>query len=207
MKRVPFTAKVFASLALAGAAASVAGLGTFATFTSATSAQSQSVGSGTVSIALGAMNRLTVGASNIVPGDTIERAVDVTNNGAAGTSQVGSISLTTSLGAPTSLLDSDTTNGLQMQIDSCSVAWTEAGNGTTIPYTYTCGGSTSVVLASQPVITAGATLSNMSALTAGNTDRLRLKLTLPATAGNTFQGKSSTIAYVFTATQRAAASK
>jgi hypothetical protein len=207
LKHVPFTAKLVASLALAGAAASVAGLGTFATFTSATSAQNQALASGTVSIALGSTNRLTVGASNIVPGDTIERAVDLTNNGSAGTSQVGAISLTSSLASATSLLDSDATNGLQMQVDSCSQAWTEAGNGTTTPYTYTCGGTTAAVLASRPVIAAGVALSNMTALTAGNTDRLRIKLTLPAAAGNTFQGLSSTIAYVFTASQRAAASK
>jgi len=45
--------KVFGSIAVLGCAASVAGLGTFASFTSSTSA-SQSISSGTVSIALGA---------------------------------------------------------------------------------------------------------------------------------------------------------
>lgn len=206
MRRLLFTPKLFASLALVGGAASIAGLGTFATFTSATSAQNQALSSGTVSIALGSTNRLTVGASNIVPGDTIERAVDITNNGSAGTSSVGSISVTTSA-SPSSLLDTDGTNGLQMQIDSCSQAWTESGNGTTVPYTYTCGGTTSSVLASRAVIASGVALSNMSAVTAGNTDRLRVKLTLPSAAGNSFQGLSSTIGYVFTASQRAAASK
>jgi hypothetical protein len=191
-----------ASLAVMGAAASIAGLGTFATFTSSTSAQNQALTSGTVSITLGSPNRLAVGASNLVPGDTIERAVDLTNNGSAGTSQVGSITLTTTA-SPSSALDTDTTNGLQMQIDSCSVAWTESGP----PYTYTCGGSTSVVLASRAVIGNAISLSNMSALTAGNTDHLRVKLTLPSGAGNSLQGLSSTISYVFTATQRNAASK
>jgi hypothetical protein len=47
-------------------------------------------------------------------------------------------------------------------------------------------------------------LSNMSAITAGNTDHLRVTLTLPAGAGNTLQGQSSTLNYVFTANQRAA---
>jgi spore coat-associated protein N len=202
MRRLAVTPKLMASMAVIGAAASIAGLGTFATFTSSTSAQSQALTSGTVSITLGSTNRLTVGASNLVPGDTVERAVDITNNGSAGTSQVGSITLTTSA-SPSSALDTDTTNGLQMQIDSCSVAWTESGP----PYTYTCSGTTSVVLASRAVIGNAISLSNMSALTAGNTDHLRVKLTLPSGAGNSLQGLSSTISYVFTATQRNAASK
>ena len=103
-----------------------------------------------------------------------------------------------------SLLDTDTTNGLQMQIDSCPVAWTESGGPA---YTYTCGGSTSVVLASRAVIGNSIALSNMSAVTGGNTDHLRVKLTLPAAAGNTLQTLSSTIGYVFTANQRTATSK
>ena len=202
MRRLAITPKLMASLAVLGAAASIAGLGTFATFTSSTSAQNQALTSGTVSITIGTADRLAVGASNLVPGDTIDRAVDINNNGSAGTSQVGSITLTTSA-SPSSLLDTDATNGLQMNIDSCSVAWTESGP----PYTYTCGGSQSVVLASRAVIGSAISLSNMTALTAGNTDHLRVRLTLPSGAGNTLQNLSSTISYVFTATQRNAASK
>src|SRR3954466_4130112 len=77
------TRKLLGSIAVLGAAASIAGLGTFATFTSSTSASS-SISSGTVSIGLGATgsvtNRLTVNATNIVPGDTIQRSVDLTNS-------------------------------------------------------------------------------------------------------------------------------
>ncbi len=197
--KVPVYIKLLASVAILGTAAGVASLATFASFTSSTSAQAQSLTSGTVSITLGAANRLTVGASNLVPGDTIQRAVDINNNGSAGTSSVGSITLTTT--APTtSLLDSDATNGLQMVIDKCSVAWTESGP----PYTYTCGGTTTSVLTTRAVIGGSIALSNMSALTAGNTDRLRITLTLPAGASNTLQGQSSVLNYVFTGNQRAA---
>jgi hypothetical protein len=63
------------------------------------------------------------------------------------------------------------------------------------------------VLSSRPVIQSGATLSNLSSLTAGNTDHLRVTLTFPSAAGNTFQNKSSTIQYTFTGTQRAATNK
>jgi len=101
------------------------------------------------------------------------------------------------------VLDTDGTNGLQMVIDKCSAAWTESGP----PYTYTCGGSTSTVLSSRAVIQSGVTLSNLSSLTAGNTDHLRVTLTFPSGAGNSFQNKSSTIQYTFTGTQRAATNK
>jgi hypothetical protein len=200
--RLPLYVKVVASVAILGAAAGVASLATFASFTSSTAAQAQSLSSGTVSITLGAANRLAVGATNLVPGDTIQRAVDITNNGSAGTSSVGSVSLTTTA-SPSSLLDTDTTNGLQMVVDKCSVAWTESGP----PYTYTCGGTTTSVLASKAVIGNNVALSNMSSITAGNTDHLRVTLTLPAAAGNTLQGQSSTLSYVFTASQRAASNQ
>lgn len=92
-----------------------------------------------------------------------------------------------------------------MVIDKCSVAWTEAGSSPA--FTYTCGGTTTSVLASQAVIGSAISLANLSSLTAGSTDRLRLTLTLPSGAGNTFQNITSTISYGFTGTQRTATSK
>jgi spore coat-associated protein N len=194
--------KLIASVALLGAAASIAGLGTFATFTSTTSAN-HTVASGTVTIALGATggptNRLTVGATALAPGDTIQRGVDLINQGSL---DLASITLTTTA-SPTSLLDSDATNGLQMVIDRCSVAWTESGP----PYTYTCGGSTSSVLGTRPVIGSNLALSNLGSLISAATDHLRVTLTFPSGAGNSLQNQSSTITYAFTGTQRAATNK
>jgi predicted ribosomally synthesized peptide with SipW-like signal peptide len=194
--------KLIATIAIVGAAASIAGLGTYATFTSSTS-QSHTISSGTVTIALGATgastNRLNIGASGLAPGDTIQRSVDLTNSGSL---DLASVTLTTTA-SPSSLLDTDATNGLQMVIDKCSVAWTEAGP----PYTYTCGGTTSTVLASRAVIGSGLSLSNLGSTTAGATDHLRVTLTLPSGAGNTLQNQSSTISYAFTGTQRAATNK
>ena len=196
--------KLLVSLAIVAAAASIAGLGTFATFTSSTSA-SQSVSSGTVTIALGATgastNRLTVGASNIAPGDTIQRSVDLINSGSI---DLSGITLTTSATA-SSLLDTDATNGLQMVIDRCSNAWTEGGVAPA--YTYTCSGATSTVLASRAVVGSNLTLSNLSALTNGVTDYLRVTLSFPSAAPNSFQNQSSTIQYTFTGTQRAGTNK
>ena len=194
--------KVFGSIAVLGVAASIAGLGTFASFTSSTSA-SQSISSGTVSIALGASgpaNRLAVAASNLVPGDTVQRAVDLTSNSS---DPLGSVSLQTSA-APSNALTTDT-NGLTVKIDKCSVAWTESG--TAPAYTYTCSGTTTSILAA---IAAGNTssLASLAALTSGSsTDHLLVTLSLPSAAGNTLQGLSTTITYAFSGTQRAATSK
>ena|SRR5262245_45223658 len=200
----PTTHKLLATVAVLGAAASIAGLGTYATWTSTTS-QSHTISSGTVTIALGATgaatNRLNVNATALAPGDTVQRSADLTNSGSI---DLASVTLTTSA-SPTSLLDTDTTNGLQMVIDKCSQAWTEAG--TAPAYTYTCGGTTSTVLASRAVIGSNLSLSNLGVTTSGATDHLRVTLTLPSGAPNTLQNQSSTISYAFTGTQRAATSK
>ena len=191
------------SIALILVAVALAGVGAFAAFTSSASV-SQSITSGTVTIALGATgtadNRLNIAATGVVPGDTIQRAVNVSNTG---NQDIASITLTTAA-STSSLLDTDATDGLQMVIERCSVAWTEGGSAPA--YTYTCSGTTSSVLASRAVIGSGLSLSNLG-LTAGTTNHLRVTLTLPSTAGNTLQGLTSVIAYTFTGTQRAATSK
>lgn len=177
-----------------------AGTGALATWTATTSA-SNTVAAGTVSVALGSTgastNRLTVNASGLVPGDTVQRSFNLTNTGSQ---DLASVALTTTA-SPSSLLDTDTTNGLQMVIDRCSVAWTEAGSSPA--FTYTCGGSTTTITSSRPVIQSALTMSGLGALTAGATDYLRLTLTFPSTAGASFQGLSSTLTYSFLGTQRA----
>jgi spore coat-associated protein N len=191
------TNKVIATIAVLGAAAAIAGLGTFATFTSSTST-SHTIASGTLSLTSGPVNRLGTGASLIAAGDSMQRAIDLNY---AGSVDMGSATLTTSA-SPSSALDTDTTDGLHLAIDKCSVAWTESGP----PYTYTCGGSVSTVLASQPLIGSNVGLSNLT-LTAGTTDHLRVTVTLPSTAGNAFQNLSSTVGYTFTGVQRAGTSQ
>jgi spore coat-associated protein N len=192
--------KVLLSVAALGVSAGIAGLGTFASFTSTTSA-SQTVASGTVAIALGApgaANRLTVNASGLVPGDTVQRAFTLSNTG---NQSLASIGLTTTA-SPSSLLDTDATNGLQMVVERCSVAWVELGSSPA--FDYTCAGVTTTVIASRPVIGANLNMASLSSLTNGGSDQLRLTLTLPSTAGNTLQGLSSTLTYTFLGTQRTA---
>lgn len=196
-----------------GLAGGMAGLGTFATFTGSTQA-SHSIASGTVVIALGtpgANNRLTTGATGLVPGDTVQRRVKLTNTGSE---NLASVTLTTSA-TTTSLLDTDGTNGLQLKIEKCGgvVGWTESLSGP--PYTYTCDGALagdglgvrSTVLASRPVVGSTLGLTGLSSLSAAGFDDMVVTLTLPSTAGDSFQGKTSTINYQFDAIQRGAAAK
>lgn len=188
------------ALAALGLGAALAGSGALATWTATTTA-GNTVAAGTVLIALGntgaSTNRLTVNASGLVPGDTVQRSFDITNTGSQ---DMASVALTTTA-SPSSLLDTDTTNGLQMVVDRCSVAWTESGSSPA--FTYSCSGSTTTIVSSRAVIQSALTMAGLSSLVAGGTDHLRLTLTFPSTAGSSFQGLSSTLAYSFLGTQRA----
>ena len=60
-------------------------------------------------------------------------------------------------------------------------------------------------MAERDIVGAAVPVTGLSSLTtAGATDQLKMTVTLPATAGNTFQNLASTIAFTFTGTQRAA---
>lgn len=197
--------KVLASVALLGVAASVAGLGTYGSFTSTTSA-SENVTAGTVTVALGsagtATNRLTVPATGVIPGDSIQRAASITNTG---NQDFGGVTLsTTSVGAGTKLT-SDVVNGLQVTVDSCSVPWTEAGVAPA--FTYTCAGTVTSVLPTRPIIGTDVVLPGLTSIASGKTDNLRVTAVLPTAADNTFQGLSSSVNFAFTATQRGATNR
>lgn len=224
-RRHPLALLGGASLAAATLAV-VAGTGGFSLFSgSVAPASSQPVKSGTVTInfgsASGTGDELTVGATNVAPGDTIQRGVTLTNSGTVDLSQVTfqlalpSVStdtnpLTEATCTAASCSTPTTANELQLQVQACSVAWTATlltDNG----YSYTCsasGGATSV-LASTPVSTlmadtttppvsgstaiSGVPLTPLNSLTAGGTDYLVATLTLPSTAPNSvYVGSTST---------------
>lgn len=191
-------APMMATVGLIGVTAAVVGGLAFATFTSTTSVN-QNVDSGNVAFASltpsGAGQRLSVAATDIAPGDTIQRAVTLTNTGSIDM-DASAVRLTTTA-VTSSLLDTGA-NGLTMTIDKCSVAWTESA----FPYTYTCGGTTTTVLASSPVIGSNVALSNI-VTTPSTANHLRVTLTLPTAADNTYQDQASVISYTFAGTQRA----
>jgi spore coat-associated protein N len=197
--------KLALSGVLLAAGAALAGHGAFATFTSSATGGPQTVSTGTVTIVLGSTgssaNRLNINATGVAPGDTIQRSVNLSNSGSL---NLAAITLGLSA-SPTSTLDTDAADGLQTTVQSCSVAWTEAGP----PYVYTCSGTTTSVLASTAVATLKATpaaLPGIGSLTASGSDHLLVTLSLPSVTGNSFRNLSSTLTYTFTGTQRAAQS-
>ncbi len=180
--------KVVGSLGVIGAAAAVAGMGTFGTFTDSTTPVTTTIASGTVDINLTpAGATIPVTTAGFVPGDSLTRAVTLSNNGS---SELASVSLSTTVAA-SSNLTTDGVNGLQIAVKSCSVPWTA---------TYTCGGL-ELVHGTGPVLT-NMKLNAPNSLTPGQTDHLIFTISLPQSADNTFQNKSAALSLTFTGTQR-----
>jgi len=112
-----------------------------------------------------------ISLSNMVPGDSASRTVTITNSGSVGFTYTG----VSSTGAST-LLWSDTTNGLQVTVT----------RGATTLYT---GALSGLTLAASPTVAAS------------GTDTLTFLFSLPTSAGNTFQGLTQTFTITYTATQ------
>ncbi len=205
-----------AAILLLGTVSAVT-IGSGATFTSARATNDvgqnggTAVTTGVLDLTLGAQgnntNSVDVAASGLVPGDTIQRAIDVTN---AGTVDFSGVTLASTASASNDLTDA--TTGLQMNIEECSVAWVKQAG-----WTYLCGpadagtktaltnfNNVDVVHSAASVVTAGGQTLN----TAGATAHYRVTLTLPATYdGPAGSATSTTINYAFTATQRTATNK
>jgi hypothetical protein len=187
--------KVVGSLAIIGTAAAVAGMGTFGTFTDSTTPVDTTIQAGNLSINVNQTGyAVPVTTAGFLPGDSITRAVTLVNDG---TAQLSSVSFASTATAG-SILTTDTINGLQLSLKSCSVAWTQGG--TASAPTYTCGGTTQTLVNGPAVTTMG--LSNPASLNAGGTDHLVFSVSLPTSADNTFQGKSATLSLSFTGVQR-----
>ncbi len=190
--------KILASLAVIGTAAAVAGLGTYGSFTDSTTPVSTTVETGTLSINLaqpGGAVAIPVSTANFVPGDSMSRAVTLKNDG---TSALSSVTLAVATSGTANKLTTDTTNGLQLAVESCSVAWTPGG--TAEAPTFTCSG-TKTQLISKSVL-GSAAVPSPSSLAAGGTDHLVFTVSLPTTADNTFQTLSSPLTLTFTGVQR-----
>jgi spore coat-associated protein N len=208
MKRMSTSAKILLSLASLGTAGAIAGLGTYATFTSTTAATNQ-VTAGKVAIALGSPatgSLLSLSATNVVPNDTINRVVDLTNTS---TDPLASVNLTTTA-TVSSVLDTNTTDGLKLTITACSLVAGWTVTGTAPAQTYTCpAGTINTVFANANIITTtggGVALTSLNALTTAGptTDHLLVAITLPSTntSANLSTPPSSTISFSFVGTQR-----
>ena len=187
--------KVVGSLGVLGTAAAVAGMGTFGNFTDSTTPVATTIQSGTLSIDLSQPGfAVPVTTTGFVPGDSMTRAVNLVNDG---NSPLGSVTLNSAATAG-SVLTTDTTNGLQLTVKKCSVAWTQGGTASAA--TYACSG-TETLIGSGPAVS-NFTINGAAALNAGGTDYLTFSISLPASADNSFQGKSASLSLTFTGTQR-----
>ena len=190
--------KVLGSLAIVGAAAGVAGMGTFGTFTDSTTPLAASVSSGTLSLDLtstdGTATLPTMSASNFIPGDSISRPVELVNSGDTAFGSINIQSTTTS----SNLLTTDTTNGLQLNVKSCPVQWTASTNAAGVT-TYSCSGATDVVNSAALV---QGQLTNLKSLASKGVDHLLVTVSLPTSADNTFQNLKSDLSISFVGTQK-----
>ncbi len=218
--------KIVLSIALIAVAAAALIGGAFATFTNSATAGPQAITSGTVKLAVGPVNDVSTGATNIAAGDTIAREADLNSTGG----NIADKEITLKFSAPVtkSLLNEDSTNGLQVSIKACTVAWTRKVETPPPAFKYTCSGTESTVkiggaeTASVSALeTTPAALTPLNSLATGGQDYLVVTLTLPAGApgnlgehaacsgtvgGNekteNLEGCSSTLTYTFQATQR-----
>jgi hypothetical protein len=148
----------------------------------------------------GASGGIESNISAMAPGDIVYRFLDLTNSGTmAGTSLTLQV-----IDGLASSLSTNATNGLQITLHECSVAWTQAGA--------TCSGSTTSVLSSTSLNSlATATSISVSSLSASSVSRLRISIALPVSSEvttngvlpvGTIQGESSELTWTFQESQR-----
>jgi hypothetical protein len=185
--------KIVGAISAVGAAVAVAGLGTFGNFTDSTSPVGTRVDSGVLSIDVSQPGGASVpfAGGMMLAGDSRSAVIDLVNDGTTPLSAVTLRSWATS----SSVLDQDTVNGLQLSVESCSVAWTSGAGAPT------CSG-TSRLYFTQPIVVNNVALTASAALAAGATDHLKLTAALPSSAsGDAFEGATSNLNFQFTGTQ------
>jgi hypothetical protein len=192
------TAKLVGTVGVLGATAAVAGLGTFGNFSGSTTPVDTEVDSGVVSIdltAAAAYANVQFPTGGMRPGDSFATPFDLVNDGDTPLSSVTFESVATA----SSLLDTDTENGLQISLESCDRSWTVVGQS------YSCGGSVSSFYSGPVVVEHD--LTGAASLAAGGVDHLLARVSLPVSAGNEMKGKVTTLAVAFSAVQREGAAR
>jgi len=151
---------------------------TSANFTATSTNPSNTFGSATISMSNSKPNANDlVNVTNLVPGDTMNRTVTITNTGNAAFTYVGAISATAN-----TTLWSDTTNGLQVTVKrGVTVLYTGALKNLAIPASGT--------------------------IAALGTDTLTFDFTFPTSGTNAMQGLTQDFTSTYTATQLAGSAK
>ena len=197
-----FTVKVLVVVTAATGGAALVSSSVFASL-SAIATSAGSVTSGTLSLtdsATAGSGGLTTAISNMAPGDTVNRYIDLVN---AGSLDGDTPTVRIVDGTPTALT-TDGTAGLQITITACTVAWTQA--------TGVCSGSETTVRATTSALAlASHTAITLPSMQAAATNRLKVSIFLPAGSevttdgvlpNGTIQGKSAALTWTFTIQQR-----
>ena len=181
----------------------------------ASNATAQAVTNGTLSLTLSSTSPsggITTSVTGLAPTNSVNRFVTLTNGG-----NLDGDTLTMSITTANATLGiANATRGLTIQVDSCSVAWTQASGGS-------CSGTTTSVLAATPLATLTSTPQALAGtLVGGATVNLRVRMALPAVdewtcngtigyedntcatqfaSGSRIQGASADLTYKFEMTQ------
>jgi hypothetical protein len=204
--------RALGSLVIVGALFAFVTGGTFALFNASTASGGNLFSTGTLTLSNSNGASATATLANMVPGDSITGLVSVQNTGSEDLTQYAMAAAVTG-GAP-NVLTTDATNGLQVWVARCSQAWTGTG------VTATCGGSQTDVVAtlaapralttgSPYTMAGGALCTTNAAVTAAirtargttcamtGSDYLKVRVSLPSAADNTFQGLSTTVSFTW----------
>ncbi|SDG08263.1 hypothetical protein [Klenkia brasiliensis] len=166
-----------ATLAVAGAA--LVGTGAFSSW-GATASATGGLTAGSVSVGMVDANggTFSTAVGNLLPADYFYRYVDVTNSGSAASTFTGTVTATGALAG-----------SLQVDVTSCSVAWT------TVSGASTCSGTQTVLASGTPTTGTPLTVAHGSIATgAGNAQHVRYKVTFASGASTSLQGATGSIA-------------
>lgn len=146
---------------------------------SASNVSGGSINAGTLKLTqapAGATGGFITDITNLAPGDTVNRYVNLTNGG---TLDGASLTLAT-VASPSNALTTDGAAGLQVTIKECAVAWTAAGVCTP--------GATNVMSATSLLDLGVAKPLTVTSLLSTSVNRLQFSINLPAGSETTING-------------------
>jgi hypothetical protein len=139
---------------------------------------------------LGLVGQLGVGATNLAPGEAVEREVELVN---VGNLTIATVTLAARVTPPSSPL----ATALNVAFTACSVPWTATGDG------YACPGTARTAVPPGPLASFAARtvpLDALGGLAPGQRVWLVEEVALPASAGNAVAGAAAQATWTFTAT-------
>lgn len=217
LRRPSNRTKLIVSMAVLTVLSTLATVGTYALFTASTATADNTFTTGTLTLSNDkSASTLLVLNNKIIPGDTVTGYLNVTNGG---TEDVVGYQMAAALGTgatSNNLTDPTKAYSLTVAVDRCSVAWSSgACSGTTTPVvaagtnvlgTYslisngnafcTNDASQTSSLRTSRGVTCDSTIDNTNAV-----DHLKVVVTFPGGADNTYQGLSTAIHFTMSGSQ------